>query len=265
MVIIATTNMNEHILEELGLSPNEARIYESLLERGESSISTISVTAKIHRRNAYDAMQRLINKGLCFQIFSTGENKYNAVDPDKLSEILAEKQQRLNDILPALKKKFGTRFATEEAYIYKGLEGQKNIWRDVLRVGKESYFIGAKGGWFDPRVEASRISFFKEANRKKIKFIQLFDDGVHSQIPHFPRHFPGDLRYRFLPKKYSTNSGIHIFGDYVITYTGLTVGKISDDVAFFVIHSKDLAESYRTWFWYMWEQSSEDTKNSKKK
>ena len=257
--------MYQETLEGLGLSPNEAKIYETLVERGELSVGDIAVAAKIHRRNTYDAIHRLIDKGLCFQIFSTTENRYNAVDPDKLTEILAEKQERLLSTLPILKKKFSERYAPEEAYIYRGLEGQKNIWRDVLRVEKESYFIGAKAGWFDPRIAASREAFFKEANRKKIKFIQLFDHEVKAQIPNFPRHFPGILQYRFLPPKYSTNSALHVFGDYVITYTGLTIGKIDENVVFFVIHSKNLAESYRTWFWYMWEQSSEDTKNDTKK
>src|SRR3989344_8320562 len=162
--------MPQEIFEVLGLSPNEGKIYETLLERGESTISEIAVAAKIHRRNAYDAMQRLVNKGLCFQIFSTTENRYNAADPDKLTEILAEKQEELLKVLPVLKKKFGERLVPEEAYIYRGLEGQKNIWRDVIRVGQESFFIGAKAGWFDPRLETSRIAFFKEANRKEIKF-----------------------------------------------------------------------------------------------
>ncbi len=255
--------MNQQILEELGLSPNEARIYESLIERGESSISEIAVNAKIHRRNAYDAMQRLINKGLCFQIFSTGENTYNAVDPDKLTELLTERQDRLLGILPGLKKKFNASFTAEEAYIYRGLEGQKNIWRDVLRVGEDSYAIGAKAAWFDPRIEAARKAFFKEANRKKIKFIQLFDHEVKTQLPNFPHHFPGDLKYRILPKEASTSSHIQVFGDYVVTYTGVTIGKIDENVVIFVLKSKKLAESYRTWFWCMWEQGIEDTKQKK--
>ena len=260
MVIAANNFMNQELFDALGLSPNEGKIYESLLERGESSISEIAVAAQIHRRNAYDAIERLISKGLCFQIFSTTENRYNAVDPDKLTEIIAEKQDALADVLPSLKKKFNATFAPQQAYIYRGYEGQKNILRDVLRVGKESYFIGAKGGWFDPKLEASRNAFFKEANRKGIAFIQLFDYAVKEKMPNFPKHFPGKLKYRFLPKEYSTNSAIHIFGDYVVTYTGLPIGKIDDDITFFVIRSKDLAESYRKWFWYMWEQSSEDGK-----
>ncbi len=249
--------MNNDLFEMLGLSPNEGKIYETLLERGEMAVGDISLSAKIHRRNTYDAIQRLVNKGLCFQIFSNKENIYNAVDPDKLTEILAEKQEKLNSVLPVLKNKFGSRFNTEEAYIYRGFEGQKNIFRDMLRVGQDSYFIGAKGGWFDPKIETARKAFFKEANRKQIKFIQLFDHHTVAKMPDFPKYFPGKLKYRILPPKYSTNSAIHIFGDYVITYTGLTIGKISDDVVFFVIHSKRLADSYRTWFNYMWEQSTE--------
>src|SRR3990167_9706376 len=106
--------MNE-VFESLGLSPNEIKIYDSLLGRGESSISEIAISSQIHRRNAYDAMQRLIDKGLCFQIFSANENTYNAVDPDKLVELLSEKQEKLATILPTLKKKFANRNVAEEA------------------------------------------------------------------------------------------------------------------------------------------------------
>jgi len=248
--------MYQQIFESLGLSPNEAKIYEALVEKGESSVSTIAIAAKVHRRNAYDAIQRLIDKGLCFQIFSTSEHTYNAVDPDKLVEVYAEKEQHLRDALPDLRKKFESRFAPQEAYIYRGLEGQKNIFRDMLRIGKDSYFIGAKGGWYDPRLESSRKTFFKEAQRKKMKFIQLFEYQIKTKYPDFAKNFGGTLQYRFLPKEYSTNSAIHIFGDYVVTYTGLGYMEISDDTVFFILHSADLAQSYCTWFSYMWKQST---------
>jgi sugar-specific transcriptional regulator TrmB len=255
--------MNINIYESLGLSPNEWKIYESLVEHGESSISQVAINAQIHRRNAYDAINRLIDKGLCFLIVSQKENRYNAVDPDKLKELLSEKELALQKILPDLKRKFIHREAPQEAYIYRGLEGQKNIFRDMLRVGQNSYFIGAKGGWFDPQIEPARVAFFKEANKKGIKFIQLFEYDIKIKMPNFPKYFSGKLEYRFLPKEYTTNSAIHIFGDYVVTYTGLMLGKLHDDLVFFVIRSKDLAESYRTWFWYMWEQSEEPTRSKK--
>ena len=249
--------MYQEPLENLGLSPNEARIYEALIGKGESSVSGIAIAAGVHRRNAYDAIHRLIDKGLCFEIFSFGETRYNAVDPGKLNELVNERQRELEKILPELKRKFEKRTAPEEAYIYRGLEGQKNIWRDVLYSGADSYVVGAKGGWFEPRLESSRIEFFKEANRKKIKFFQLFDHEMKIRYPKFAKEFPAKLQYRFLPKEYSTTSLIHIFADRFVTYTGLELMKLNEKTAFFVVRNHDLAESYRTWFWYMWRQSSE--------
>lgn len=249
--------MYQEILQEAGLSPNEAKIYEAMVELGESTISKIAVSSGVHRRNAYDAMNRLVDKGLCFEILSGGENRYNAVDPGKLLELVSEKQQKIQAILPGLQKKFVKRIAPEEAYIYRGYEGQKNIWRDILRIGANTHNIGAKAQWFDPKLDSARVEFFKEAKRKRLKFHLLFDHEVKIQMPDFPKTYPAELHYRFLPKEYSTNSIVHIFGDYVVTYTGVGLGKMSENTVFFVIRSRDLAESYRTWFWYMWKQSSE--------
>ena len=94
-------------------------------------------------------------------------------------------------------------------------------------------------------------------NERSFQCLQLFDIDVIEKMPDFPKHFPGKLKYRVLPKAYSTNSAIHIFGDYVVTYTGLTVGIISNDIIFFVIKSQSLADSYRTWFDFMWKMSKE--------
>lgn len=249
--------MYQEILESLELSPNESKIYEALLEKGESPIGRISIAAKIHRRNTYDAIRRLVDKGLVFEIFFSAENRYNAVDPDKLLELQAEKEQKLKDILPDLKKKYLKTTAPEEVYIYRGLEGQKNIWRDILRVEQDSFMIGAKGGWFDPKLQTACKSFFIEANRKKIKFYQLFDYEMKNKDQKFTKTWPGDLKYKYLPKEYSTNSIIHVFGDYVITYTDLELFKIKENTIFFVLHSKDLAESYRKWFWCMWKSAAD--------
>src|SRR3990167_495196 len=98
--------MYQEIFEGLGLSPNEAKIYETLVEHGELGVSEIATRSQIHRRNAYDAIRRLIDKGLCFEILSAKENLYNAVDPGKLLELTEEKRQSIESILPDLNKKF---------------------------------------------------------------------------------------------------------------------------------------------------------------
>lgn len=247
--------MYQETLEKLGLSPNEAKIYETLVEHGELGVTQITTYAQVHRRNTYDAIRRLIDKGLCFEIFSVKENIYNAVDPGKLSELVADQQLEVDKILPDLMKKFNRRVAGEEAYIYRGYEGQKNIWREILRVNQDVMIIGAKAQWFDPRLETSRAQFFREANRKKMTFHLLFDDEIRTQLPTFATDYPGLMKHRFLSRNSSTTAIITIFGDYIVMYAGVGIMKMSDNTVFFVVHSKDLAEGYRAWFKNIWEQS----------
>ena len=88
------------LFEQLGMSPNEAKIYETLVTGLEMAVSEISVKAKVHRRNVYDALSRLLEKGLVFQIFQKGENLYRAVHPQKLMEVLEERKNEMQSALP---------------------------------------------------------------------------------------------------------------------------------------------------------------------
>ncbi|MDD5031918.1 MAG: helix-turn-helix domain-containing protein [Patescibacteria group bacterium] len=238
-------------LQELGLSPNEAKIYEALLGLNQAGVGEISSKAEIHRRNVYDAINRLIDKGLIFPILSKGENIYSPVDPGKLLELVKEKETSLNKILPDLKKLYENKAGTQEAYIYRGVEGFKNYLRDILRVGEDVYMIGAKLGWFDPRLKNFIDSFLKEAKRKKIKFFHIFDAEVKEKGRETLPLLGTD--YKFLPPEFSTNSAIDIFGDYVVTFTGLKLYKIDEEVTLFVMKDGKLAESYRIWFKFMYD------------
>lgn len=246
--------MYESTLQTLGISPNESKIYECLVERGELSVNDISIAAKIHRRNVYDAIQRLIDKGLCFQIVTKTRDLYHAVDPEKLHELQAERDKKISSILPVLKKQYKNHVSAEVSYIYRGYEGQKNIWRELIRQGQDSYCIGAKGAWFDERLKSTRIDFFKKVNQKKIKIIQLFDYEIKNMAPHIPKNYPSPLQYRFLPKEYSSDSVLHFFGDFVINYTGVNLLTTDENTIFFITKSKSLATTYRKWFWFMWRQ-----------
>jgi sugar-specific transcriptional regulator TrmB len=239
------------ILQDLGLTPNEAKIYQTLIEEGESSAGEIATKGKIHRRNVYDTLDRLIEKGLIFQILEKGENIYKAVDPAKLLEILKEKENKLQAIMPGLQKSFEAKPSYQQAFIYRGVEGFKNYLRDILRLKKDVFFIGAKGLWFDPKLKTFIKSFLLEAKRLDIKYHHIFDAEVIEQIPEVIKDLGMD--YKVLPKDYSTKTCIDIFGDRVVTFTGLGPGEIDEDVTLYVMVDDTMAEGYRTWFKYMWD------------
>ncbi|MDP7069564.1 MAG: hypothetical protein QF815_03480 [Candidatus Peribacteraceae bacterium] len=205
----------------------------------------------MHRRNAYDTLDRLIEKGLVYEVFSEGETIYEAVEPGKLMEMVKEKERLLDSALPALFSVYQDHRAPQRAYIYKGLEGMKNFLREALQVGEDMYEFGSKGGWFDPRLETFVTWFLKEAKRKKMTYHHIFDYDVQTHVSHIPKLVGPP--YKFAPKKYSTESAIEVFGDRVVTFTGLGYGKVEDDLTIFVIVSPRLAESYRIWWQMMWD------------
>src|SRR3990167_5060601 len=244
--------MYSEVFEEIGLSPNEAKIYETLLSTGETTVSAISVKANVHRRNVYDALNRLVEKGLVFRIFQKGEHQFRAVTPDKLAEVLETKQKKLTEILPDLHKLYSTNPLQEAAYIYKGKEGYKNYLRDMARVAEDTYFLGAKGLWFTPWVEKHYLLDFQDAmHRKKKKYYTLYDPRVKEKLPEAVKNVRGE--YKFLPKEYSTPGVTDVFGDYVVTFTSVDIGNFGEDGKIFVMIHPELAETYRTWFKLIWD------------
>ncbi len=243
--------MYREILEELGLSPNEAKIYEGLLDIGMASVPEISLKIGVHKRNVYDIIPKLLKKGLIYQIADTKENKYAPLEPAKLSDLIWEKEAKLKSILPALKRQFKKTATGEAVYIYKGVEGFKNYLRDILEVGEDVYFIGAKGGWFDKDLQTFIKKFLRQAKEKKIKYYHIFDAEVKNLAPDLPTAL--GKPYRFLPPGYSTTGAIDIFGDHIVTFSGLTLKNITDDITLVVIINKELADCYRTWFRFMWD------------
>ncbi len=243
--------MYVELFQNLGLSKNEAEIYEALLELGEASVSTLSSKTNINRRNIYDVLNRLREKGLAFIILEKGDNTYKPADPGKLMEILEEKESTLKKSMSSLEQLYHSMPKENEVLIYKGPEGWKNYMRDILRIGETPYFISAKGGWLDERVKNFFPHFYKETQKMNMKFYHLFDWRVQQECPQILEYVTKN--YKFMPKEYSTPSAIDIFGDHVNILADVQLGGQVEDFSFTVIVNQQIADSFRVWFKYMWD------------
>ena len=245
--------MHTEIFEQLGLAKNEAKIYHTLLKEGELSVGVIANKSGVHRRNVYDSLNRLVERGLAFQILQKREQHYQAVDPKKLFEVLQEKQHALSGIMPELERLYQGTPHKEDVYIYRGLEGWKNYMRDILRIGSDVYTIGGKGAWADPALKGFFEQFLQEAKRKNIHFYTLFDSEVQKAKHKVVGLLGKD--YRFLAPAYSTPIAVDIFGDHVVIFPHIVEGKIPDGTAFTIIINQEIADGFRTWFQLLWSQA----------
>jgi len=252
-MVTSITTMHTELFQKLGLAQNEARIYETLLREGESPVGHISTQSKVHRRNVYDSLNRLIEKGLVFEILQRKENAYKAVDPRKLADILGEKQRELEQALPELESLYQGTPHNQDVFVYRGIEGWKNYIRDIIRVGQDLRTIGGKAQLDSPRLRDTLALLRTEMGAKGIKVRNLYDSGVRGS------GHEGFLNeeYRFLPEEYSTTCTTAIMADRIVIFSGISVGDFDEDVSFTVIVNPDIAAAHRKWWEFMWRMCEE--------
>jgi len=240
--------MNTKILKEIGLTDTEIKVYLALLSLGATSAGKVFSDTGIHRRNLYDTLNKLVNKGLVTYVKENKIKFFQAKNPENLinyieeqkSEI-EEKKKEIQGLIPELKSKFNSLKPEIEAEIYRGEEGIKTILKECLNYN-EVLFIGATGD-----VENRLPYFWPQYNKKREKLkckwkLLLVHESKDKSITKSKYY-----EYKILPKILSGLNVIYIYGDYVANVLWL------EKPLAFVTKHKELAKNYRKYFDYLWE------------
>src|SRR3990172_512112 len=83
------------LLEKLGFSEKEAKVYLAALELGEDSVQNIAKKAGINRATTYVILEKLMASGL-ISTYEKGKKTFIvAEDPKELLQILEEEKQEV--------------------------------------------------------------------------------------------------------------------------------------------------------------------------
>ncbi|MFC1697393.1 TrmB family transcriptional regulator [Nanoarchaeota archaeon] len=230
------------ILIGAGLTAAESKVYLTLLDIGSSLAGNISKKSGIHRRSVYDILDRLIEKGLIGYIKKNNRKWFEITNPERLIELLKEKEDNIKDILPGLQLKHKMAKEKQETHFYKGKEGVKTVFEDQIKEGKEILIFGAsKEGnemlkYYFPHFDKRRIA-------KKIKLKVIFDESARNTK--FVRKIPLS-KTKFVPKEFASPTATNIYGDKV------SIIIWSDNPMAILIAQKEVANGYRKYFELMW-------------
>ena len=232
--------MDDRILQELGLADSESKVYLALLELGPSLAGTISRKTGIHRRNIYDITDRLIKKGLIGYIVKNNRRLFEPSNPERLREILDEKQKTLDEGLGDLKLMYNKTKEKQETNFYKGIEGLKTVFEDQLIDCREIMILGASKSAFE--VLPFYFKWYDEDRVKnKIKVRIIASEELGKKIP------LSEIKY--IPQKYANPLAINIYKDKV----AIIFWKKNPTAI--VIKEKEIADSYRQYFELMWKMA----------
>jgi len=246
--------MRESKLIKLGFSKNEAKIYLALIKIGSSNAGLLATKSGVHRTNVYDALDRLIEKGLVSYIYKGNKRFFEASNPNKIMDRLKDNINSFEEILPELLLDHKMAEKKDVAHIYEGIKGIKVITDDQIREGKEILTFGLSKDV--PGKMKSFISLYhKKRISKKIKQKHVYDNDAVERTK-----WLNSLPYTealILSTMKDSPASTTIYGNKVAFFIW------SEDVLGIVIESKRMADSYRKHFNVLYELAKEEKRLKK--
>lgn len=131
--------MDTSILEDLGLTQAEIKVYVATLELGQSSAGKILEKSQIQNSVMHRALNSLIEKGLISFILEGKRKTYKASDPENFHNFIDNKKKRFDEILPELKQKQKISNLNTFGEIFKGKRGINQMYQTLLNSKGEEY------------------------------------------------------------------------------------------------------------------------------
>lgn len=240
--------MDTQILEDLGLTNAEIKVYLTLLELGSTTAGPIIEKSGLQNSVIHRALNTLIEKGLINFILEGKRKVYQATDPTNFHNFIDEKRRKFDLILPELKKKQNFNRPQEAATIYKGVRGLTEIYNIMVREKGEYNTFGG-GHECEKRMG---MAWWMNIHRKrilnKLPSRQVFDETVRNIGDKEMGVLPM-TKIRYLSKEFASFQETVIVGDYV------AINVFTENCYGFLIKDPQVADGYRKHFELLWKQA----------
>lgn len=160
---------NIELLQQIGLTELEAKVYLTLLKSGELSTGDLAKKLNIQRSTIYYLFERLQEKGLIVESLKGKRRLFKANNPKILEQQAQEIHKKIKEAIPEMLMS-SAEDESDEVLLFKGYKGIKAIYEEMLedsKVGDEFLILGARGGE-DVSIKTYR-NFYKNFNNRRIK------------------------------------------------------------------------------------------------
>ncbi|MBR9692284.1 hypothetical protein GOV06_05875 [Candidatus Woesearchaeota archaeon] len=243
--------MNEKLLEEIGLTKGEIKVYLTLLKLGETTTGKIIEEAQISSGKIYEILDKLIKKGLASFITKDKTKYFSAASPNRILDYMHEKEKALKNKeqellkeLPSLLKIKKAGKKEYETNHFKGFKGIQTAIFEALEDLTEKDEVLAMGIISHKKKQYNLLwqRWHRQRIKSKIICKALFSD---KNTPYY-RLFK---KMKFTEVKVLegiTPSAIDIMGERVLIFT---YGEESSCLS---IKNPEIAQSLKTFFENLW-------------
>jgi HTH-type transcriptional regulator, sugar sensing transcriptional regulator len=247
--------METKILEEIGLTDSEIKVYLALLKLGSSKKGPLVKESKITSSKIYEVVDKLIEKGLASYVIKNKVKHFNASTPLRIKDYIKEKENELKEkekkfekILPQLEMMQKFAQSETDAEIYKGWKGMQTIYTELYEIlnPNEEYFIfGASKGQDNEKVKSFFTRFNMKRLNKNLKANIIFNKSAKGFIKNVKKN--SNIRYL----DHNTPSEILIYKDRT------AIILLEKEPLVILIKSESISRSFKIYFDTMWEIAKE--------
>ncbi|MEA3429687.1 MAG: helix-turn-helix domain-containing protein [Nanoarchaeota archaeon] len=234
----------EEELRAFGLTDKEIKVYLASLYLGSALVQDIAKRAGTYRTYTYEVLKSLKEKGLVSYVIKGGKQYFEVASPDKLYDILKEKESKIDRIMPQLKGLYSATAVKPKIELYEGKEGLKTILADTLKVKKELLV------YCSVRKQLMLFSYYfpnfiKQRAKKKI-FVKVLGEKSKEAKAIKKRDAKEYRELRYLPKGIEFPTATYIYGNKV------AIMAFGDNPMGVIIDNKEIAMTQRFVFEAMW-------------
>lgn len=243
-------------LHSLGLSPEEASLYLSMVKHGTSTPLQLSRYTGINRTKVYRTLDVLTAKKLAIQEINSNSTSVTAASTERIEELVRHKQRiaaqlshHYSDVARALTMMSAERHADTKVRFYRGKSGLEQMIWNVLKARSE--VVGYTCRDLDDFVgEKFMNEFVSEFIRRNLHMRDVYGPGYVKSV-HKLHDWAGHVSSRYIPNSVlSIPHQMDIYDD-IVTFYNWHEGEVfgveicSEKVA---LHQKQLFE-------LVWEKS----------
>jgi len=249
--------MDTTLLNQIGLTQGESKVYLALLKIGSSTTGPIVQLAGVTTSKSYKILARLEQKGLVSHVFKNKVKYFTAASPEKILELVKRQSEEINkrkkeieDLIPKLISYKKESESEHEAEVYYGVEGLETLFNEQLRdlnKGENHYVIGVTHIEEYGEIVANFFRHIQEKRDKKGLISNfLLGENARGSFDYLRKSKLSNVRY--LP--YASLVAINIHKK--TTIIGVFVAK---QPILFKISSKEVADTFKEYFKILWNQA----------
>jgi sugar-specific transcriptional regulator TrmB len=234
--------MDTSILEEIGLSSTEIKVFMTILSNGESKAGDIIRESGLQSSSVFNSINSLIKKGFVSYIKKSKVKYYKTIEPESILQYIEMKKERYLKLLPELNAR--RKEAEDEGVEYfKSFKGIRTLMIELLKDAKKGEVYRFFSVEDPDEYKEAREKVFGYT-KKMIKEARVKPLGIFHEKNRAPKRKDTIMQKRYVnfPMPPSTS----------IINNKIAVLSLDEEPSGILIRSTYLAKKYSDFFDEMW-------------